>query len=144
MLALAAVVSLLGGFVTACGDEAPPPSDGADVLPQAAPTLTASARAPSVPTDPAPSDAGSTVILTREMMGRARWPLTVDRVVVWCEGSAGSAAVYVRAGGALYPANRAARARSSGLPGIETITRRGPTARMDIRPIVEAGLRTCR
>lgn len=100
---------------------------------------------PSPPTDPAPADAGSRVTLTRKAMGRARWPLTVDGAVVWCEGSGGVGAVYVRAGGALYPANGIARSKSPDLPKIETIWRRSPGGgRVNISPIIEAGLRTCR
>lgn len=147
LLAVAVLaVVIVGVIVARGGDKKPktssPTTQSTGTLPAA--PAPAPAPPPSPPTDPAPSDAGSRVTLTRKMMGRARWPLTVDRAVVWCEGSGGVGSVYMRAGGTLYAVNGIARSTSPDLPGLERIWRRSPGGgRVDIWPIIEAGLKTC-
>lgn len=104
------------------------------------------ARAAAAPAPVAAEEEEWTTI-SRYDMAAGDWPLTVEWVEVWCDGKDGYGAVYARGPeGRVYAVNGTARNWSPEMSDIRPIWRKDPDipgARINIGPIIDAGLETC-
>lgn len=83
--------------------------------------------------------------VSREELG-AKWPLTVDRGVLSCNGSNGVGQVIFTAGGKTYAVNGLARGMKK-YPPVDEIwadNPSGPGPKKDIGPLIDRGLKLCR
>ena len=83
--------------------------------------------------------------VSREEFG-SKWPLTVDRGVLSCNGSNGTGQVFFTAGGKTYAVNGLARGTKK-YPSVDEIwadNPAGPGPKKDIGPLIERGLQLCR
>ena len=83
--------------------------------------------------------------VSREEFG-AKWPLTVDRGVLSCNGSNGVGQVFFTSGGKTYAVNGLARGTKKYPPADEIWADNpsGPGPKKDIGPLIERGLKLCR
>jgi uncharacterized protein DUF2511 len=128
------MVVLAVAFPVGCGSESSPPSSGEGDSSPSKDTR------PSVEPDSAPGELSATDV------PKGDWPLTVPRGTVRCEGSGDVGQVTFLAGGKEYAVNGLAQSQRPELPKIDVIWKDDPDipgAKIDISPILNAGLKQC-
>ena len=136
LVTLVMVFTLCLGFVLGCGGGGSLSNSGGQQNANAQPGGAAKAEGALSPSE---------AEVSREEFG-AKWPLTVDRGVLSCNGSNGTGQVFFTAGGKIYAVNGLARGTKK-YPPVDEIwadNPAGPGPKKDIGPIIERGLKLCR